>query len=96
MHMSTQTNVSTLSSSGSLSIKHIQEDILKLYNHPVAERSKAWVCSRSHAGIAGSNPAEGMDVCVVSVVSCQVEVSATGRSLVQSPTNCGVSLCVIK
>ena len=32
---------------------------------PVAERSKAWVCSRSPAGIAGSNPAGGMDVCVV-------------------------------
>ena len=25
-------------------------------------------------------------LCVVSVVCCQVEVSATGRSLVQSPT----------
>jgi hypothetical protein len=34
---------------------------------------------------------------VVSVVCCMVEVSATGRSLVQrSPTDCGVSLCVIK
>ena len=33
---------------------------------------------------------------VVSVVCCQVEVFATGRSLVQrSPTDCGVSLCVI-
>ena len=33
---------------------------------------------------------------VVSVVCCQVEVSATGWSLVQrSPTDCGVSLCVI-
>ena len=33
---------------------------------------------------------------VVSVVCCQVEVSATGRSLVQrSPTDCGASLCVI-
>jgi hypothetical protein len=31
---------------------------------------------------------------VVSVVCCQVEVSATGRSLVQrSPTECGVSEC---
>jgi hypothetical protein len=87
----------------------------------------------SAAGIAGSNPAVGDDVCVVSVVQsgqkakpgqsgqrrtdkvqrkksgwvhaclslvsgvcCQVEVSATGRSLVQrSPTYCGVSLCVI-
>jgi hypothetical protein len=34
---------------------------------------------------------------VVSVVCCQVEVSATDWSLVQrSPTDCGVSLCVIK
>ena len=31
---------------------------------------------------------------VVSVLCCQVEVSATSRSLVQrSPTDCGVSLC---
>jgi len=34
---------------------------------------------------------------VVSVLCCQVEVSATDWSLVQrSPTNCGASLCVIK
>ena len=31
----------------------------------MAERSKAWVCSRSPARIAGSNPAVGMDVCVL-------------------------------
>jgi len=31
---------------------------------PMAARSKAWVCSRWHAGIAGSNSAGGMDVCV--------------------------------
>ena len=43
---------------------------------PVAERSKAWVCSCSPAGIAGSNPAGGMDVCLLCV--CQVEVSAMG------------------
>ena len=30
---------------------------------PVAARSKAWVCGRSHAEIVGSNPTEGMDVC---------------------------------
>ena len=42
----------------------------------MAERSKAWVCSRTPAGIAGSNPAGGMDVCVLCV--CQVEVFATG------------------
>ena len=35
---------------------------------PVAERSKTRVCRRSRAGIAGSNPAGGMDVCVVCVV----------------------------
>ena len=29
---------------------------------PVAARSKAWVCARSHAGIAGSNPAVAMNV----------------------------------
>ena len=35
-------------------------------------------------------------LCVVSVVCCQVEVSATSWSLVQrSPTDCGASLCVI-
>jgi hypothetical protein len=38
-----------------------------------------------------------MDVCLFWVLCvCQVEVSATGWSLVQrSPTHCGVSLCVI-
>jgi hypothetical protein len=31
---------------------------------------------------------------VVSVVCCQIEVSATGRSLIQrSPTDCGVMFC---
>ena len=40
----------------------------------VAERSKA-----SPAGITSSNPAGGMDVSLLlSVVCCQVEVSATG------------------
>ena len=43
---------------------------------PVAERSKAPVYGRSLAGIAGSNPAGGMDVCLLCVY--QVEVSATG------------------
>jgi hypothetical protein len=31
---------------------------------PVAARSKAWVCGRSLRGIAGSNPAVGVDVSV--------------------------------
>ena len=44
---------------------------------PVAARSKAYVCGRSPAEIVGSNLARGMDVYVVSVVRCQVEVSET-------------------
>jgi hypothetical protein len=36
----------------------------------VAARSKAWVCGRSIDGIASLNPAEGMDVRLVSVVYC--------------------------
>ena len=60
---------------------------------PVAARSRAWVCGRSVAGIAGSNPAGGVDVFLLRVL-CQVEVSATGRSLAQrSPNKCGVSEC---
>jgi hypothetical protein len=40
---------------------------LKLRSGPiaVAARSKPWVCGRSLAGIAGSNPARGMDVCLL-------------------------------
>jgi len=61
---------------------------------PKSARSKALVCGRSLAGMVGPNPVGGMDV---NVVCCQVEVSATGWSLVQtSPTDCGVSLCVIR
>jgi hypothetical protein len=60
----------------------------------VAARSRAWVCDRSLAGNAGSNLAGAKDVCVslVSVVGCQVEISAPGQSLVhRSRTECGVS-----
>jgi len=62
---------------------------------PVDARSKAWVYGRSLAGNGGSNPA-GRHGCLslVRVLCCQVEVSATGRSLLQrSPTECGVSEC---
>jgi hypothetical protein len=58
---------------------------------PLAARSKAWVCHRSFAGIAGSNPTGGHGMSLLSVVCCQVEVSATGRFLVQrSHAECGV------
>ena len=57
---------------------------------PVAARSKAWVCGRSLAGILGSNPPRGYGfLSLLSVVCCQVEVFASGWSLVQgSPTKC--------
>ena len=49
----------------------------------VAVRSKAWVCGCLLSGNAGSNPRRGHGcLSLVSVVCCQVEVSATGRSLV--------------
>ena len=34
----------------------------------VATLSKAWVCCLSLAGIEGSNPAGGMDVCLLKVL----------------------------
>jgi hypothetical protein len=56
---------------------------------PVAARSKVYACGRSLAGNEDSNPAGGMAVSLVSVVRCEVEASATGRSLAQrSPTEC--------
>jgi len=60
----------------------------------MAARSEAWVCGRSLAGIAGSNPAGVMDVFFVSGVYIQVEVFASGWSLVQRrPPECDVSEC---
>jgi hypothetical protein len=58
----------------------------------VATQSKAWVCGRSLAVIAGLNPTQGMDVSLVIVVCCQVAVSAMGQSHIQrSSTECGAS-----
>jgi len=45
---------------------------------PVAARSKAWVSGHLLPGIVDSNPAEDTSVCQLSVVRCQVEVSASG------------------
>jgi hypothetical protein len=54
----------------------------------------AWVCGRSLAGVSVRIPLGAwMSVLFVSVVWCQVEVSASGWSLVQrSPTEC-VCVC---
>jgi hypothetical protein len=58
---------------------------------PVAARSKAWVCGRS---LARTWTRGHGCLSLVSVVCCQVEVSASGWSLVQrSPAECGVSKC---
>ena len=61
----------------------------------MAARSKVQFCGRCVAGVAGSNPAGGMDICLLCVfLCCQVDVSASGLSLGQrSPTECGVSGC---
>jgi hypothetical protein len=45
-----------------LSSRHIYVTI------PVAARFKEWVYGRSLAGIAGSNPVGGMDVCLLRVL----------------------------
>jgi hypothetical protein len=54
-------------------------------------RSRA---SCSVTGIAGSNPTGGMPACLLSVVRCQVEVSATGRCLVQCSPTARACVCV--
>jgi hypothetical protein len=63
---------------------------------PVAAQCKAWVCGRLHAGIAGSKPAGGMDVCLLWVLRIvrYRGVPATSWSLVKRrSTVCRVS-CV--
>jgi hypothetical protein len=62
---------------------------------PVDTRSKAWICSRLLAVIAGANHTGDEDfLSSVSVVCCYVQVFATGCSLVQrSPNECGASEC---
>ena len=58
-------------------VKKIDE-LLYALPIPVAARSKAWVGGRSLAGDYGFESCRGHEcLSVVSVVSCQVEVSAT-------------------
>ena len=53
-----------------------------------------WVCDSWQVEIACSNPAGGMDVSLVNILCCLIEVSVMRRSLVQrSPTEC-VCVCV--
>jgi hypothetical protein len=65
-----------------ITAEHVQAPIT------VAGRAKAWtVFARSNTGIVGSNPTQGMDVCLclfcVCVVLYVVSGLATGWSLVQ-------------
>ena len=53
------------------------KEVIAVYM-PVAARSKAWVCGRSLFGIAGSNPTEGIDVCLLCCV-------LSGRGLCEGP-----------
>jgi hypothetical protein len=57
-------------------------------------RSKAWVFGRWIAGVAGSNPAVGMDVLLLCLLYfVEIVASATGRSPIKtSPIGC---VCVI-
>ena len=62
-------------------------DNIQMLPLSVAARSDAWFCGCLHAGISVSSPAGSMDFFYVFL-----EVSATGRSLVQrSHTECDVS-----
>ena len=47
-----------------MSLYHIHK-YLRTAPTPVAARSKAWFCDRLIAGIVGSNPTGGTDVCLV-------------------------------
>jgi len=60
---------------------------------PVAARSETWVCSRSLVGVAGSNPAGVMDVCLLWVL-CAVRWRSlrgsdhSSRGVLPSVTEC--------
>jgi hypothetical protein len=48
----------------------------------VAARSKAWaVFAPSYSGIVGSNPTQGMDVCIVYIYSVSCVVLCVGSGL---------------
>jgi len=51
----------------------------------VAARSNTWGSDRSLAGIVNSSLAGGMDVFLVTVACCQVEVSDREASIIRRP-----------
>lgn len=63
-HPNVRTDVSTYGK-----VFHRQSELISVLGlyvaDPVAVRPKAWVCGRWPAGIACSNPTEGIDVCLL-------------------------------
>ena len=59
----------------------------------MAERSKAKFCGRSLAGIAGSNAAEGIEICLLFCV-CVCVCVCDGPIPPPEKFDCDVSLCV--
>lgn len=74
----------------------VKLDYITAFNLPISmpALSKAWLCGCSLVGIAFSNPAVGMDACLICVVRYLVDVSASGLTLAHRiPTECSVSEC---
>jgi hypothetical protein len=75
--------------------KHATYLFLSLYNcnlpFPVAARSKEWVCDRFVCWDCGFEFRWGQRCS--SIVHYQAYISATNRSLIRSPSECGVSEC---
>jgi hypothetical protein len=71
----------------------------KVWSIPLAAPSKSQVCGQLLAWIVGLNRAGcmGESLSRLSLLCCQVEVSAAGRFLVQkSSIDCGVSVCDLR
>ena len=59
----------------------------------MAKRSKEWVCGRSPAGIVGSHPAGGMDVCYE---SCVLSSRGLCVGLIARPEESYRAFCVLR
>ena len=59
--------------------RYLSDKIMALYLHGAA-RSKVWACDRSLAGIAGLNPAAGIDVRLLGVLCVVKSLRRTDHS----------------
>ena len=86
-----KSKVKTSGDRSSVLISTACEDLERCFHSVISSK----VCGRSPAEIVCLNPTGGMDVCLLWMLCCRVEVSASGWSLVQrSPTDCGASIWV--